>query len=547
MAYAALPNTVSIQMNDKGKFKIGGQRGYNYHNNDPEKRAEHNPNVDTELTKYNFNLIYNNGELDTRDDIPDTQKFDEAFTARMEHRKKKDSLGRKVKLTGKIVARETIWYPPLNIFDGCTTIQEEAEVLKKWSDDMMPFWADMFGAENIIEISGHLDERKHNKGRPHIQMLSTTMLTKEQEFETTKKRYKTGEDGEKVVTTEVSRHTEGDFFQNKWFGGASAMKRIKERFRKHCISCGYDVKYEDMTPEERALTGSLFSCESADDFKKYQDELQDVADRETAVTDRETAVQARETAADETEAAQKKRKSDLDEQETALQVREDDFSVKQAKYQADLQTLVRGQQELREKQEQDEKDFQAREDKQEAQKRALDEQQKQLDELREQYFTPPDADEKVPPFRGKQIVRDKNKQIAYLQGQLDRKQRSDADLQAASEARTAAERQSAEATANNTAAQQELQKAKALKAKYERLIAQEEQTIQQEVEKRVPDAAAKKYNFDASVMRDFINDNPQRAINYAKYHAHRVEQRKNSIQQMSQDISQQMQDDRQYD
>ena len=547
MAYAALPNTVSIQMNDKGKFKIGGQRGYNYHNNDPEKRAEHNPNVDTELTKYNFNLIYNNGELDTRDDIPDTQKFDEAFTARMEHRKKKDSLGRKVKLTGKIVARETIWYPPLNIFDGCTTIQEETEALKKWSDDMMPFWVDMFGAENIIEISGHLDERKHNKGRPHIQMLSTTMLTKEQEFETTKKRYKTGEDGEKVVTTEVSRHTEGDFFQNKWFGGASAMKRIKERFRKHCISCGYDVKYEDMTPEERALTGSLFSCESADDFKKYQDELQDVADRETAVTDRETAVTDRETAADETEAAQKKRKSDLDEQETALQAREDDFSVKQAKYQADLQTLVRGQQELREKQEQDEKDFQAREDKQEAQKRALDEQQKQLDELREQYFTPPDADEKVPPFRGKQIVRDKNKQIAYLQGQLDRKQRSDADLQAASEARTAAERQSAEATANNTAAQQELQKAKALKAKYERLIAQEEQTIQQEVAKRVPDAAAKKYNFDASVMRDFINDNPQRAINYAKYHAHRVEQRKNSIQQMSQDISQQMQDDRQYD
>ena len=327
MAYAALPNTVSIQMNDKGKFKIGGQRGYNYHNNDPEKRAEHNPNVDTELTKYNFNLIYNNGELDTRDDIPDTQKFDEAFTARMEHRKKKDSLGRKVKLTGKIVARETIWYPPLNIFDGCTTIQEEAEVLKKWSDDMMPFWVDMFGAENIIEISGHLDERKHNKGRPHIQMLSTTMLTKEQEFETTKKRYKTGEDGEKVVTTEVSRHTEGDFFQNKWFGGASAMKRIKERFRKHCISCGYDVKYEDMTPEERALTGSLFSCESADDFKKYQDELQDVADRETAV-------KAREIAANETEITQKKRKSDLDEQETAIQADRDDLIQRERVYRA---------------------------------------------------------------------------------------------------------------------------------------------------------------------------------------------------------------------
>lgn len=542
MAYAALPNTVSIQMNDKGKFKIGGQRGYNYHNNDPEKRAEHNPNVDTELTKYNFNLIYNNGELDTRDDIPDTQKFDEAFTARMEHRKKKDSLGRKVKLTGKIVARETIWYPPLNIFDGCTTIQEEAEVLKKWSDDMMPFWVDMFGAENIIEISGHLDERKHNKGRPHIQMLSTTMLTKEQEFETTKKRYKTGEDGEKVVTTEVSRHTEGDFFQNKWFGGASAMKRIKERFRKHCISCGYDVKYEDMTPEERALTGSLFSCESADDFKKYQDELQDVADRETAV-------KAREIAANETEITQKKRKSDLDEQKNAIQAAQDDLARREAQYQADLQTLVIGQQELREKQkkqEQAEKDFQAREDKQEAQKRALDEQQKQLDERRERYYTPPVVDEKVPFGKAKQVVQAKNEQIAYLQTKSEIRDLTTADIKAARQARSDAERLRDAAAAELTAAQRERQAAQAEKEKYERLKQQEEKTIQQEVEKRVPDAARKMYNFDASVMRDFIDANPKRAMLYDKYHADRVEQRKNSIQQMSQDISQLMQDDRQY-
>ena len=543
MAYAALPNTVSIQMNDKGKFKIGGQRGYNYHNNDPEKRAEHNPNVDTELTKYNFNLIYNNGELDTRDDIPDTQKFDEAFTARMEHRKKKDSLGRKVKLTGKIVARETIWYPPLNIFDGCTTIQEETEVLKKWSDDMMPFWVDMFGAENIIEISGHLDERKHNKGRPHIQMLSTTMLTKEQEFETTKKRYKTGEDGEKVVTTEVSKHTEGDFFQNKWFGGASAMKRIKERFRKHCISCGYDVKYEDMTPEERALTGSLFSCESADDFKKYQDELQDVADRETAV-------KAREIAANETEITQKKRKSDLDEQKNAIQAAQDDLARREAQYQADLQTLVTGQQALREKQkkqEQAEKDFQAREDKQEAQKRALDEQQKQLDERRERYYTPPVADEKIPPFKAKQVVQAKNEQIAYLQTKSEIRDLTTEDIKAARQARSDAERLRDAAAAELTAAQRERQAAQAEKEKYERLKQQEEKTIQQEVEKRVPDAAAKKYNFDASVMRDFIARDPKRQEVYNRYHAYRVEQRQNSVQQMVRDISQQMQDDKQYD
>lgn len=540
MAYAALPNTVSIQMNDKGKFKIGGQRGYNYHNNDPEKRSEHNPNVDTELTKYNFNLIYNNGELDTRDDIPDTQKFDEAFTARMEHRKKKDSLGRKVKLTGKIVARETIWYPPLNIFDGCTAIQEEAEALKKWSDDMMPFWVDMFGAENIIEISGHLDERKHNKGRPHIQMLSTTMLTKEQEFETTKKRYKTGEDGEKVVTTEVSRHTEGDFFQNKWFGGASAMKRIKERFRKHCISCGYDVKYEDMTPEERALTGSLFSCESADDFKKYQDELQDVADRETAVT-------ARETAADSTDIELKTRKSDLDEQETAIQADRDDLAQREAKYQADLQTLVTGQQALQKKQEQAEKDFQAREDKQEAQKRALDEQQKQLDERREQLYTPPVANEKIPPFKAKEVVRQKNEQIAVLQQRSDRRDILDGDLQAARQARSDAERLRDAAAAERQTAEQERQALQAEKEKYTRLIAQQEQKIQQEVEKRVPDAAAKKYNFDAAVMRDFIARDPKRQEVYNRYHAYRVEQRQNSVQQMARDISQQMQDDKQYD
>lgn len=544
MAYKALKNTVSVSMAKQGKIKYGAQVGYNKHNNDPEARAKHNPNVNPELTQYNFNRIYLDGELDTSD-MSDYDKFNRAFSHRANQRKKKDTMGRDIKVEGTNIARETIWYPPENLFDGCTTPKERAEKLQQFADDLLPFLQETFGTANIVEVSGHLDECKKYAGRPHLQVLSTNIICEGQEWEEKRKSRKKGASKD---DKEVIQHSVGDVFGDTWFGGKVKCKRIKERYRQYLTDCGYDVKLEDMTEEERLSTGVLYTSETDErSFQAHLDAKQDVADRETAVTDRETAVQARETAADETEAAQKKRKSDLDEQETALQAREDDLTSREIQYQADLQTLVTGQQALREKQEQDEKDFQAREDKQEAQKRALDEQQKQLDELREQYFTPPDADEKVPPFRGKQIVRDKNKQIAYLQGQLDRKQRSDADLQAASEARTAAERQSAEATANNTAAQQELQKAKALKAKYERLIEQQEQKIQQEVEKRVPDAAAKKYNFDAAVMRDFIARDPKRQEVYNRYHAHRVEQRQNSIRQMSQDISQQMQDDTQYD
>ena len=70
-------------MGTKGKIKVGQQTGFNDHNNEPEKRAAHNKNVNPKLTEYNINIIFDGiGNIDTRD-ISDTQKFEEAFSMRL--------------------------------------------------------------------------------------------------------------------------------------------------------------------------------------------------------------------------------------------------------------------------------------------------------------------------------------------------------------------------------------------------------------------------------------------------------------------------------
>lgn len=230
--------------------------------------------------------------------------------------------------------------------------------------------------------------------------------------------------------------------------------------------------------------------------------------------------------------------------------------------QADREQLETDQQALAEKQEQDAKDFQAREDKLEQQKRVQDDIQ-QLQDIRQQEQ---DDREQRQNERDEQLYaevsvkkgilgvvdalkqyKSLNEQIEVLQQRSDRQMIYDSDLQAARQARADAASDRRAAAAELTAAQRERQAAQDTKAKYERLIAQQEQKIQQEVEKRVPDAAAKKYNFDAAVMRDFIARDPKRQEVYNRYHAYRVEQRQNSVQQMARDISQQMQDDKQYD
>lgn len=286
---------------------------------------------------------------------------------------------------------------------------------------------------------------------------------------------------------------------------------------------GYDPqKAAEMTPEQ------------LEEYK--QEQIERKKSCKSGKSSRQYKAEQERKKAQEIQAENERQQEQLQREQEQLQANQRKLQQGQAQLRSDREQMEKEQQERAD-------EFQHKEDKLEQQKRIQDERETQL--------YAPVKPVKTNLFGGVKnaadIINAQQAQITVLQARSDRKTIYDSDLQAARQARSDAERLRADAAADRTAAQRERQAAQDTKSKYERLIAQQEQKIQQEVEKRVPDAARKMYNFESSVMRDFINDNPQRAINYDKYHAHRVEQRKNSIQQMARDISQQMQDDKQYD
>ena len=205
--------------------------------------------------------------------------------------------------------------------------------------------------------------------------------------------------------------------------------------------------------------------------------------------------------------------SRLQAENGSLQARNGDLSQQVIKLQAEKEKAVQERtaalQELREKQEKDEKDFQAREDKLEAQQRAIDEERKQLDERREQLYTPPVADEKIPPFKAKEVVRQKNEQIAVLQQRSDRRDILDGDLQAASKARSDAERQSAEAAADRQTAATELESINKTKQNISKIIQKKVKEGVEAADKREGDKG-----FMYNQMQAFINASDKRKHNF---------------------------------
>lgn len=322
-------------MGTKGKIKVGQQTAFNDHNNDPEKRAEHNKNVNPELTRYNINLIFDGmGNIDTRD-ISDTQKFEEAFSMRLSKRKKKDSMGRKIKLNGKNVARETLWYPPQNIFEGLDTIEEKQAVLQEYIDNMLPFWETTFGSENIIEVSGHLDENAEIEGRPHIHLLTMNILQKEQEWES-KKTIKR-KDGTKVKV--VSKHSEGDIYESTWYGGKSKLKAIKNNYRKHCNNCGYDVKLEDMNEEERLMTGATFSAEGLKAFQEMMDEREAIDEEREELNKKKKHQYEKAVDLEVKQNRMKKREDAIAKKEIVIQQKEKRISTKERELESKLEQV----------------------------------------------------------------------------------------------------------------------------------------------------------------------------------------------------------------
>ena len=293
---------------------------------------------------------------------------------------------------------------------------------------------------------------------------------------------------------------------------------------------GYDPqKAAEMTPEQ------------LEEYK--QEQIERKKSRKSGKSARQYKAEQERKKAQEIQEENERQQEQLQREQEQLQREQEQLQANQRKLQQGQARLKSDREQMEKEQQERADEFQHKEDKLEQQKRIQDERETQLYASVEPVKTNLFGGVK----NAADIINAQQEQITVLQARSDRQTIYDSDLQAARQARSDAERLRDAAAAELTAAQRERQAAQAEKEKYERLKQQEEKTIQQEVEKRVPDAAAKKYNFDAAVMRDFIARDPKRQEVYNRYHAYRVEQRQNSVQQMARDISQQMQDDKQYD
>ena len=176
--------------------------------------------------------------------------------------------------------------------------------------------------------------------------------------------------------------------------------------------------------------------------------------------------------------------------------------------QADREQLETDQQALAEKQEQDAKDFQAREDKLEQQKRIQDDRQQQQDDRQQQQD---DREQQLYAevsvkkgifgvFDALKQYKPRNEQITVLQARSDRKTIYDSDLQAASQARSEAERLLADAEQTNAAAAEKDRKAAENLAQAEKYKYNEVAYIKSEAKKeakKIVDKAVKKAVSDA--------------------------------------------------
>ena len=149
----------------------------------------------------------------------------------------------------------------------------------------------------------------------------------------------------------------------------------------------------------------------------------------------------------------------------------------------------------------------------EKQKAEQEERQKKLNEREDLLFAPPPPDEKIPFGHAKDVIKQKNEQIATLQKMLDRKVMYDADIKAASEARKTAEHERDMAKLDREAAQK-------LKLDAETRI-QAEATKKANVIISEHDKKAKeimKSRIDKlKTYRDFVNSDKDLKLKYSNY------------------------------
>lgn len=181
-----------------------------------EKLYKTHKNKDIDMSKTNQNI----------DALMDNKTLDELVDERLE----KSFKGKRALRKDAVVVREVIAQPSSDVFIGLTD-GEKRQKMQKFIGDSLPWFQEEFGSENVLGLSGHMDE-----SNPHVHFAIMPM-------------------------TEDGRLSQKDFFK-----GPAGLKRMHREYREHMIANGWEFEIENKNEQAGGV--------SLDDYKKNAEAIE---------------------------------------------------------------------------------------------------------------------------------------------------------------------------------------------------------------------------------------------------------------------------------
>lgn len=244
------------------KSDIKGYVNHTFRKSDDRNLRHSNKEINSQLTKYNIDYDMSGDGYG--------KTFEERLERRMQDYSAVTKTGKPRKLRNDaVLGRAFVIQPSSDVFEG-KSLKEKAMILNKFNKDAMPFIFENFGGrENVLGISGHLDETN-----PHTQFVICPM----------------GDDGR--------------LNQNKFFGGPQKLASLHREFRKHMNSKGWEFEVENKNEDTKHYSDSDYkrNAESIEEARlqytaskrKYQKEFSDLsAEREELEKERNQLAEER--------------------------------------------------------------------------------------------------------------------------------------------------------------------------------------------------------------------------------------------------------------
>lgn len=202
---------LSFHAGTEGKVKkneVKKSAGHTFRKTENLYKTHKNKDIDMSKTNQNIDVLMDNKTLDELVD----ERLEKSFKGKRALRK------------DAVVVREVIAQPSSDVFIGLTD-GEKIEKMNKFIADSLPWFQEEFGYENVLGLSGHMDETN-----PHVHFAIMPM-------------------------TEDGRLSQKDFFK-----GPAGLKRMHREYREHMIANGWEFELENKNEQSGGV--------SLDDYKK---------------------------------------------------------------------------------------------------------------------------------------------------------------------------------------------------------------------------------------------------------------------------------------